>query len=199
MTGLPPIRALWQNVDGFFERFLARHGTHMRCAGGCFACCHTDITVSGVEAAQIHEWFTALDSASRDQVIKAWEAQDASKRPDAAGVPRPPCAMLSGGLCTIYPVRPVICRTQGLAMLYRPVGEVDTLAVDVCPLNFTASGSLPAREKWLDLDRLNALLAIAARAAHDALPASILARLDPDGRIALSSLRGMCIEGRQRL
>jgi len=44
------------------------------------------------------------------------------------------CPMLLRDRCVIYPVRPIICRTHGLPILYREAGRA---FVDYCRLNFT--------------------------------------------------------------
>ena len=42
-----------------------------------------------------------------------------------------PCVFLCKDVCTIYPARPIICRTHGLPLIY-PEQE----AMEVCQLNF---------------------------------------------------------------
>ena len=42
------------------------------------------------------------------------------------------CVFLVNNECAIYPVRPIICRTHGLPIMYP-----DRQNIDACPLNFT--------------------------------------------------------------
>lgn len=37
-------------VDAFFARVEARHGSDMQCRTGCSDCCHTRLSITGVEA-----------------------------------------------------------------------------------------------------------------------------------------------------
>jgi Fe-S-cluster containining protein len=43
-----------------------------------------------------------------------------------------PCVFLRDEVCTIYPARPIICRTHGLPLIYPNQQEME-----VCQLNFT--------------------------------------------------------------
>ena len=45
------------------------------------------------------------------------------------------CCFLQDNLCAIYALRPVICRTQGLALAYIDETE-ERIEVSACPLNF---------------------------------------------------------------
>ncbi len=45
------------------------------------------------------------------------------------------CVLLNDGLCTVYESRPVICRTQGLAVAYID-SEEGTIEVSACPVSF---------------------------------------------------------------
>lgn len=77
------------------------------------------------------------------------------------------CPLLDAGLCLLYPVRPIICRTHGLPVLVR--SEQGT-AVDCCPLNFT-SGRKPDSKHILDIEQVNTTLVtvngLFVRAAFD--------------------------------
>ena len=65
--------------------------------------------------------------------------------------------MLSNDRCHIYAVRPVICRTQGLAIGYLDAEE-GTLQVSCCPLNFPEDYDF-SEEEILLLDEYNTRLA----------------------------------------
>jgi len=66
-----------------------------------------------------------------------------------------PCPLLDQGRCSLYPARPIICRTHGLPLL---VGEGPERRVDFCPENFQGVDTLPA-SALIDLEKLNRLLA----------------------------------------
>jgi Fe-S-cluster containining protein len=72
------------------------------------------------------------------------------------------CVFLHNNACSIYEARPVVCRTQGLPLQLKRTDERDEeVELSLCELNFSDESHLPAQREWLDLDRLNALLAIA--------------------------------------
>jgi Fe-S-cluster containining protein len=68
------------------------------------------------------------------------------------------CRFLVNHLCTVYPIRPIICRTQGLAL-----GYVDELsgAIDVsaCPLNFSEEHEF-SFDELIIMDEFNSRLAL---------------------------------------
>lgn len=180
---------LWQNVDGFSKRLRERHSQHMRCGPGCSACCFTDITVFASEAVEILRWLGALDPGRKDELRRCREAPPESGL-DPAGVSRPSCAFLVQGRCTIYPVRPLICRTQGLPLLLESSIDGEKLSMDVCPLNFTQPDSLPPAPQWLHLGRLNALQRIASQNPRPGPDLDAVKECcDDQGRISLTRLR----------
>ncbi len=138
---LTQYRALVAKVDAFWVQAVATQPTALHCAHGCDTCCHQRLTVFGVEAAAIHAHLATLDPALRETL----RADDG---------PEGHCAFLKEARCTIYPVRPIICRSHGLPI------RVDG-AVDHCPLNFTEQVPEPA--VILDLEQINTLLALVDR------------------------------------
>jgi uncharacterized protein len=97
------------------------------------------------------------------------------------------CAFLDEtGACSIYPVRPVLCRTHGLPLRSRHTERArGALAihddVSVCALNFTARSPRPA--EILDAETLLMLLVTVDRRfrARAGLP-------DDDARVPLAEL-----------
>lgn len=68
--------------------------------------------------------------------------------------------MLVNDRCSIYELRPLICRTQGLPLLLETEdGEAE---VDFCPLNFTAENAVADLDEahLVPLDELNLKLAL---------------------------------------
>jgi uncharacterized protein len=67
------------------------------------------------------------------------------------------CVFLTDGLCSAYPQRPVICRTQGLPLAY--VDEtLAQIEVSACPLNF-AEDAVLEQEDLFFIDSFNERLA----------------------------------------
>lgn len=139
--------ALIEKVSAFEDRVEAAQAQYLRCACGCDRCCRTERSAFAVEVATIRAWL-AENPAAREAALQA--AKLAS--PDR-------CAFLDeNGACTIYPVRPLICRTHGPALV------VDG-AVEWCELCFekmTPEAVLEAvpATAMLDLARLNQLLVL---------------------------------------
>lgn len=88
----------------------------MQCAKGCAACCMLE-TVSPLEAFMIAEYLKSLPALERP--------------PSPVDVNEAPCVFLRDDVCTIYPARPMICRTHGLPLIYPEQQEIE-----VCQLNF---------------------------------------------------------------
>lgn len=98
--------------DAFFESTHRKHKSDIQCRPSCCSCC-TLRSVTFLEAAVIEEYL--IDN-------------DVDYRPANEHF----CVFLNDGLCTIYPVRPIICRTHGM-ILYNP--EEGGLSRS-CMLNF---------------------------------------------------------------
>jgi Fe-S-cluster containining protein len=139
------IETLQENASGFFDKINQKYPNDMKCKEGCSKCCYTDISVFEVESTLIREWFEALNNDEKESLISKWNV----KSPSGA------CTFLVDDSCSIYPVRPIICRTQG-APLFLSQENI----LDYCPLNFEKSD--PPKEDWLNLERLNTLLSFAA-------------------------------------
>lgn len=105
---------------------LATRGIAPTCRKGCAHCCRQEILVTRVEAEAIVAWIEAswqppqLD-ALKDR-IRAWLvwARDGFQRRVDGGEARdvvayehgPLCVALEDDACSIYPVRPMMCRTH---------------------------------------------------------------------------------------
>ena len=174
---LADYQRLVAKVDQHSSRVTAAYSEVIACAVGCTGCCHRELSVFPVEAAAIRGW---LGEASVPQVEVP--------RPEAHALailelgPTPtPCVMLDGeGLCRIYPVRPMICRTHGLPLA---VADDEGLYADVCPLSFDGGAGLAdlGEDDFLVVDTLNAILA-AVNAAY------VAATLSSDERVPLKDL-----------
>lgn len=132
---------LRSRVDAHFDAAASKAGPSMRCARGCDACCHVDLSVFEVEAAPIREALAALPSAVREAVRAQAEQTDH-------------CAMLVAGSCAVYEHRPLICRSHGVAV------KLDDGSVDHCPLNFTDAD--PPAGTVLNLAAINQPLSVMA-------------------------------------
>lgn len=156
--------ALVAKVEGFTSAAFERRRGDMACRSGCDACCHTWLTVSGVEAEAVRAGVRALTAEARARLAERGRRELAREQ---AGEAAPRCAMLADdGRCDVYEARPLVCRTQGHALRY-PSGFVPAEAVRSrsaagevthCPLNFT--GRAPDAADVLDAERVDQLLAL---------------------------------------
>ena len=87
------MRDLFTLLDGFMD-FIKSH-SKCTCAPGCSYCCFQDIPVTYYEADSIHR-FTGLEFA--DTTNPSFNNRNA-------------CSFLKNNQCSIYPVRPFVCRT----------------------------------------------------------------------------------------
>ncbi len=112
---------------------VAKQGEHIACHAGCSACCEQLVMIYAAEAELIADWLGAPEQAdirrnfvdayprwvarlgdSIDKIIALTDARDGAGQFAALvahwrrGIM---CAFNRDGLCTIYPVRPVLCRS----------------------------------------------------------------------------------------
>ena len=107
---------LISEIDDLHNKLAAIHQQNMKCKKGCDQCC-MDLMVFPVEYYAIKE------------KIKASGIQ----LPQASETKNSPCAFLLDHLCSIYAVRPLICRTHGLPLLYM---HEEDWHLNHCPINF---------------------------------------------------------------
>lgn len=151
-----PVRSLHQNVDQFFSKIEGKYKSELKCKVGCTQCCHVDLSISQAESSLIEEWLEQKNDDEKDELKKIWgQAQPLGKSYTSDS--SKPCAFLYDGKCSIYEVRPVICRSHGIALIRQ--SDEQTKEIDACSLNFQVE--LPPMDDCLDLDRLNTLLAVA--------------------------------------
>jgi Fe-S-cluster containining protein len=132
-------KVLQDNAEGLFNKVFQKHSQKMKCANGCSQCCYTDISIFTWEANLIMEWFDQLALEEKKNLQNSWLNNQTN--PLA-------CTFLMNDSCSIYPARPIICRTQGMPI------EIDG-KFDCCPLNFTEG--LPEKSDILNVERLNIL------------------------------------------
>lgn len=136
-------KQLVERVDALCSSIERALGGQITCSAGCSDCC-TAITLFPVEAAAIQSALAALPAEEAAAIRRHVAEQAGGER----------CPLLSSHRCLLYAARPIICRTHGLPIL---VTEGNSQRVDCCPLNLTASESLPA-SAVIGLDRLNTVL-----------------------------------------
>ncbi len=98
----------------------------------------------------------ALPDRLRERIRGQAEEVD---RKEALGEPVS-CPLLVDDRCAVYESRPLICRTQGLPLLFE--SEDATQEVDFCPLNFTSPDAVEDLDEdhLVPLDSINLKLAV---------------------------------------
>jgi Fe-S-cluster containining protein len=150
-----PYNQLIAQVDELSSRLASHYRAHLNCRAGCSGCCQHHLSVFPVEAAQISTAIQLLPDETQ-QTLKHQAAETVERESQGQAVA---CPLLINDECAIYQARPVICRTQGLPLLYET--EDGHQAVDFCPLNFTAEGATDelAEARLVPLETLNLRLA----------------------------------------
>ncbi|MBM3382336.1 MAG: hypothetical protein FJY29_07830 [Betaproteobacteria bacterium] len=158
------VESLQANVTDFFNKFHEKHQKYMKCAAGCAQCCRVHLSVFPVEAQLIFSWWKVLPASEQKKISASWRPIAAAAESSVEATPE--CFFLAEKSCSIYPVRPVICRSQGLPLKMAEIPaalpqQSGNYELSLCELNFEQESSLPAPAEWLDLERLNTLLALA--------------------------------------
>lgn len=152
-------RDLQDKAEESFENFFKKYQNQMTCAKGCSRCCIGGLSIFAWEAAIITDWFFDLSAEEKEEWKKRQRLPQTKSETftDSEGQDYSACSFLREDLCSIYPVRPSLCRTQGMAIQYVEDREVIR---DWCPLNFR-EGDAPEMRDDLNLDALNQMLATA--------------------------------------
>ena len=139
--------ALADEVDLEFAAIHRRQATQMVCRAGCSACCRARLSVTRIEEASIRRGLAQLPEAERRQLARRARREGREFCP----------ALDDEGHCQIYSIRPLICRSFGVALRHRSVEPlVHPAKIDACDKNFqgTSLKTLPPEDVF-DQARLN--------------------------------------------
>jgi Fe-S-cluster containining protein len=158
----------------------------LSCRAGCNACCTGLFSIGAAEALMVRSAVDALPARERETVRVAAEGIRRSTAPLFPGDPESglfdggdserfmaathaiPCPILDhDGKCRIYATRPLVCRTNGLALVLE--GRVESPA---CLLNFGVDDIVRAVETGLSLPAVQKI-------ERDAETALVAAGRDP--------------------
>ena len=124
------------NIDDLMATLIKeRFRQTLNCRPGCAECC-TNFSILPLEAALVKER------------LKQFEPVEGKEDNN--------CALLADNCCTIYDVRPIICRTQGLPIAYIDEGS-SCIEVSACHLNFPDDHQFE-QEDLLFMDQFNSRL-----------------------------------------
>ncbi|HKI88572.1 MAG TPA: YkgJ family cysteine cluster protein [Draconibacterium sp.] len=110
---------LRKDIDIRAEILKKEHQNHLSCKSGCDLCC-MDYNIFPVE------FYSILDELQN----RKFNPKPLRKKEEESSS----CVFLNNHKCTIYQSRPVICRTQGLPLLY--TNDDDEWELSTCELNF---------------------------------------------------------------
>lgn len=83
------------------------------CRNGCSHCCHIPVTISEIEAGMIGQR-TGLKPARPAKSVRLADFDDLDLAEEALGElkkrPFAPCPFLKDGACSVYDIRPMVCR-----------------------------------------------------------------------------------------
>lgn len=105
-------------IDTLSKKLESQHKKHMKCKMGCDLCC-MDYSVFPIE---FHFILNELKKVKQKPELNEKASEE-------------DCIFLTDHSCNIYDVRPVICRTHGLPLLY--MSEDGNWELSACELNFT--------------------------------------------------------------
>ena len=153
---LDSLRSLQEKASDFFAQYEKKYHQEMKCTSGCSHCCIDGLSIFSWEAELIREWFASLEKEEAKRTIQKWKNKDDSTFTNVEGESSSPCCFLVDDQCSIYPRRPIICRTQGMGLKWSEDGK--TLR-DHCPLNFQDPNLQTSQiEDELNLDVLNQMI-----------------------------------------
>ncbi len=87
---------------------LAQHGAKIECSAGCAACCHQMVEATIPEAILVAMQIGGEEDPRRDAILS--EAQAYLRDGRQRSLPRP-CPLLRENQCSVYEVRPLVCRS----------------------------------------------------------------------------------------
>lgn len=147
--------------DSFFEIVYSTFQSEMKCKKRCSLCCTLESVL-------------VLEGSIITSYLEKHEPKSFLQKEDR-------CLFLDKGLCSIYPVRPIICRTHGL-VLYD--SEKSTLASS-CDLNYVEFDFKKFNKKYaLDIHEVTKVLVQLNLRYSELIDTS----LSEDGRISLQTL-----------
>jgi Fe-S-cluster containining protein len=151
---------LIEDIDSLITKLTGdRFRQTLQCRPGCAECC-IGFSILPLEAALVKEGLKQLEPV---------DGQEGKS-----------CQLLAKNRCSIYEIRPIICRTQGLPIAY--IDESSScIEVSACLLNFPDDHQFE-QEDLLFMDQFN------SRLAELNIQYCLTVSLEPRQRIAIADL-----------
>ena len=101
-------REFLDDLDKRLEKYFELHKEHVKCSIGCSSCCENgDYPMSAIELEYLMQGYLTLKD--EEKII----VQNNIKNVVKGGA----CPFLIDKKCSVYPFRPIVCRTHGLAYI----------------------------------------------------------------------------------
>lgn len=140
---------LRDKVDAEFNRLSLKHQQEINCALGCHECCAPELSVTQVEADMMRAYLTERPELIERLRVLAVDNPHKGTR----------CSLLSAeGHCSIYEVRPIVCRSHGAPVLVQIDEKREGL--DACPKNFVSGMNMLDVGDWINVETLNTMSAL---------------------------------------
>lgn len=148
------LNSLYEKIKEFEVKLTPKFRENLTCKKGCNQCCYVDLSIFEIEADNIRNWLENLSRKDQESIKeKLYLIQE--KKIDFEGKESLPCVFLKGDQCLIYPVRPLICRSQGNAFA---IQDESKSFIDICPLN-EETLNYAKKNDFINLNLLNSILA----------------------------------------
>lgn len=105
------VRECYRRLDRQISSNIVKHSIKTECKAGCSHCCSTRVEVFGYEIVAISKYIN--DTTSGEQKIDLMRRlEEASNKARGLRIKEHflPCALLIDGMCSIYAMRPAMCR-----------------------------------------------------------------------------------------
>ncbi|MBL6750406.1 MAG: YkgJ family cysteine cluster protein [Nevskia sp.] len=120
-AGNASLRSKLRRLQGLMSRTRAVAAPHVPCRKGCSACCHLQVEISQVEAEMIGE-----ATGRRPQTLQPGFQATPKEQ---LGRSDTPCPFLLDNACSIYEIRPLVCRNHMIADVDNLLCGFDNLAL----------------------------------------------------------------------
>lgn len=104
------IRMLHEQVDALTEKIKKKPGVSFDCKAGCSYCCSLRVAATPPEIFLIARHLRQMPDDEQNKLLERLRLHAEAARDVATENYFIPCVMLAEGQCTIYPIRPVMCR-----------------------------------------------------------------------------------------
>jgi len=104
------IRSLHEQVDALTEKIKKKPGVHFDCKAGCSYCCSLRVAATPPEVFLIARHIKQLPTETQTELLERLKIRSEAARGVSTEDFFFPCTLLAQGQCTVYALRPVMCR-----------------------------------------------------------------------------------------